>query len=221
MSETPEQPLSKSHVNRIAPEPGQDRATIGAIDGALAVASGYNWDAAHEALESMDDFARMDSGVIPHGAYAVLRDLLTRAKEWERIALAQPAPQAVSDAPDAMPEGLKDIALIKAAHANARPTESNPAWMNTHRDEGVVLSALAASQQANAALVALLKDVCGRERLRASVQSNAALVDAAQSVVERWDSPSWKDAEPTGHVISRLRSAIAAQSTIERGERDA
>lgn len=48
----------------------------------------YDWDKAHEALESMDDYARMDTGVAPHGPYAVLRDLLTKAKGWREDAEA-------------------------------------------------------------------------------------------------------------------------------------
>lgn len=46
----------------------------------------YDWDAAHEALESIDDYARMDVGVAPHGPYTVLRDLLTKAKGWQEAA---------------------------------------------------------------------------------------------------------------------------------------
>jgi hypothetical protein len=53
----------------------------------------YDWEAAHEALESLDDFARMDVGVAPHGPYAVLRDLLTKAKGWQQAALASPQVQ--------------------------------------------------------------------------------------------------------------------------------
>lgn len=35
-----------------------------------------------------------------------------------------------------------------------------------------------------------------------------ALIEAAKAVVERWDQPSWKDAEPTAAVIYRLRNAV-------------
>ena len=49
----------------------------------------YDWGAAHEALESMDDYARMDKGVNPYGPYAVLRDLLTKAKGWQEQAVAK------------------------------------------------------------------------------------------------------------------------------------
>ena len=35
------------------------------------------------------------------------------------------------------------------------------------------------------------------------------LRDAAQAVVDRWDTPLWKDAGPTAYVINRLRDALA------------
>jgi hypothetical protein len=31
---------------------------------------------------------------------------------------------------------------------------------------------------------------------------------AAMAVVQRWDQPSWKDAEPTAAVINKLRNAL-------------
>lgn len=35
------------------------------------------------------------------------------------------------------------------------------------------------------------------------------LIEAARAVVERWDSPKWKDAEHTGVLIARLREQVA------------
>ena len=35
------------------------------------------------------------------------------------------------------------------------------------------------------------------------------LIDAAQAVVDRWDSPKWKDEAPTAEYIARLRQALA------------
>lgn len=32
--------------------------------------------------------------------------------------------------------------------------------------------------------------------------------EAALAVVQRWDQPSWKDAEPTAAVINKLRNAL-------------
>jgi len=37
---------------------------------------------------------------------------------------------------------------------------------------------------------------------------NARLRDAAQAVIERWESPAWKEAEPTAAVIYRLRDEL-------------
>ena len=38
--------------------------------------------------------------------------------------------------------------------------------------------------------------------------------DAAQAVVDRWETPLWKDVEPTAHVIARLRQALAASTPV-------
>ena len=35
------------------------------------------------------------------------------------------------------------------------------------------------------------------------------LLEAAKAVVARWDTPNWKDAEPTAAVIGRLRAVIS------------
>ena len=34
------------------------------------------------------------------------------------------------------------------------------------------------------------------------------ITEAAQAVVDRWEQPAWKDAEPTAVVIYRLRDAL-------------
>lgn len=36
------------------------------------------------------------------------------------------------------------------------------------------------------------------------------LVDAAQAVIDRWDSPKWKDVPPTADSINALRRAVKA-----------
>ena len=41
---------------------------------------------------------------------------------------------------------------------------------------------------------------------------NARLREAAQAVVDRWETPTWKDAEPTAAVIYRLRDILANAS---------
>jgi hypothetical protein len=52
------------------------------------------------------------------------------------------------------------------------------------------------------------------ERLMAERDALAATVErlreAGQAIVERWDSPNWKDAKHTGEYIVALRDAIAA-----------
>ena len=36
------------------------------------------------------------------------------------------------------------------------------------------------------------------------------LIEAAQAVICRWETPLWKDVPPTGEYIYRLRDAVAA-----------
>ncbi len=55
-------------------------------------------------------------------------------------------------------------------------------------------------EKQNARLVQAKKDAAGVEQL----------LVAAEAVVARWETPLWKDVEPTGLVINRLRDAIAA-----------
>ena len=44
------------------------------------------------------------------------------------------------------------------------------------------------------------------------------LIEAARAVVDRWDSPLWRDLEPTAVVINRLRNALAELSRRESEE---
>jgi len=41
---------------------------------------------------------------------------------------------------------------------------------------------------------------------------NRRLRDAAQAVVDRWETPLWKDAAPTADVIYKLRAALGEKS---------
>ena len=50
---------------------------------------------------------------------------------------------------------------------------------------------------------------CKAEDLAQLEVSHAELLEAAKAVVERWDSPRWKEQEHTGVFIHRLRDAIA------------
>ena len=45
-----------------------------------------------------------------------------------------------------------------------------------------------------------------------------ALRAAAQAVIDRWDTPLWKDVEPTAAVIGRLRAAVASEQARAGGE---
>lgn len=48
------------------------------------------------------------------------------------------------------------------------------------------------------------------QRAAPTAQPNNELIAAAQAVVDRWDSPKWKDQAHTGEFIDRLRKALAA-----------
>lgn len=47
---------------------------------------------------------------------------------------------------------------------------------------------------------------------KAAEHTVAGLRRAGQAVVDRWDSPKWKDQDPTAKVINELRAALAASS---------
>jgi hypothetical protein len=42
------------------------------------------------------------------------------------------------------------------------------------------------------------------------------LREAANAVVQRWETPLWKDVEPTAHVIYALRDELAAQQQASK-----
>ena len=46
-----------------------------------------------------------------------------------------------------------------------------------------------------------------RDTLRAELER---LKQVGNAVVERWETPSWKDVEPTAHIIYALRDELAA-----------
>jgi hypothetical protein len=50
------------------------------------------------------------------------------------------------------------------------------------------------------------------EQVRVALLTDAQreLLQAAQAVVDRWDSPNWSDGTHTADYIHRLRKAIAA-----------
>lgn len=47
-----------------------------------------------------------------------------------------------------------------------------------------------------------------RRAQEAQEQRISELESAAQAVIDRWDSPSWKDLPPTRDAIERLRAAL-------------
>lgn len=47
----------------------------------------------------------------------------------------------------------------------------------------------------------------------AQAERIAGLEAAGQAVVERWDSPLWKDVEPTAHVIGRLHALLSGKAS--------
>lgn len=59
---------------------------------------------------------------------------------------------------------------------------------------------------AGAAMLRALSDEL--ERLRAQVATHAAVDNAADAVIARWDSPLWRDEAPTAGLIYRLRLAL-------------
>lgn len=70
---------------------------------------------------------------------------------------------------------------------------------------------LAESATRIATLEADIKTLCAA--LKTSGEGNARLLDllpAAEAVIDRWDTPAWKDVPHTGGFIARLRAAVLA-----------
>ena len=49
--------------------------------------------------------------------------------------------------------------------------------------------------------------------IAARMEHEWPLVEAAQAVVDRWDSPLWKDVPHTGEFIGKLREALSPYTT--------
>ena len=73
-----------------------------------------------------------------------------------------------------------------------------------HYDWGYVIG--------NVTLVVLAMKKCGQipPAQPADAPALPALIEAAEAVIQRWDSPLWKDLPHTATYIDRLRAAIAA-----------
>ena len=62
-------------------------------------------------------------------------------------------------------------------------------------------------------------DLIEQQNLRVEYSERCdELLTAAQAVIDRWDTPLWKNVPATGEYIGRLRVAIAA---IAKGEKNA
>ena len=64
---------------------------------------------------------------------------------------------------------------------------------------------LAADSDVDAYLGVCMERDEARERL-------AKITIAAEAVIDRWEQPAWKDTEPTGTVIYRLRDALGREA---------
>ena len=51
-------------------------------------------------------------------------------------------------------------------------------------------------------------------------EENRRLREAAQALVQRWDTPGWKDAPATGAYINAVRAALDRQAHPSRGDED-
>jgi len=49
---------------------------------------------------------------------------------------------------------------------------------------------------------------------------NRELIKAAQALIDRWDSPLWKEVEHTGAYIARLRRAVEQAEPVESVPQD-
>ncbi len=59
----------------------------------------------------------------------------------------------------------------------------------------------------------LLHAVCALQNERDEARERLAkITKAAEAVIDRWEQPAWKDTEPTGTVIYRLRDALGREA---------
>lgn len=87
-------------------------------------------------------------------------------------------------------------------------------WYMVNRDGMATLCTDRADAEKEAADAQIVWPHMGPHRAVQLVEVGASargLIDAAQAVIDRWDTPLWKDVEPTAAVIGRLRAAVAAE----------
>lgn len=97
-----------------------------------------------------------------------------------------------------LPEPSRDQVGTKSDDTVKRLRDEANTCHRHYRDEA------SKAQKCKQAYIEQEKEVA---RLR---DENAKLRAAAKAVVARWETPLWKDAEPTASVIYRLRNALAA-----------
>lgn len=98
---------------------------------------------------------------------------------------------------EAMPDAMALIRRYSAelAAAQARIANLEAAHIGTH----------------------MVDDSCydwGRNHYHCALRKLDAIKAAAQAVIDRWETPHWKDAGPTGSVIYALRDAIKSAGSV-------
>lgn len=81
-------------------------------------------------------------------------------------------------------------------------------------DTGTASKILKASAQANAVAEEATRRVV--ELMQEGIEYRdriEALEGSLRAIIERWDTPLWKEAEPTGAVISRARAILTKSET--------
>jgi len=95
----------------------------------------------------------------------------------------------------------KELEEDSADRENESKLTSVYRWVESHSQDGFVDS------KSHAANLDIIFDSL-YDRLEETKRENERLRDAAQAVIERWESPAWKDSEPTAEVIYRLRDTL-------------
>lgn len=105
---------------------------------------------------------------------------------------------------DALAKADAEIAFLQGEgpldgfHFGERPAARPPFWWRK------LLTGIVTLRNRVPALLAEL------EAARAEIER---LREAGQAVVDRWDTPAWKDAPPTADAINKLRAALASKET--------
>jgi uncharacterized coiled-coil protein SlyX len=84
-------------------------------------------------------------------------------------------------------------------------------YVDTFRSDEQLMGELKCAEAFHRCAVAAL-----RAQLAAKDAEIARLREAANAVVERWETPLWKDVKPTAHIIYALRDELAAQQQASK-----